>query len=127
VVAKGLIARSSPGSIVNISSQASVMALDSHSLYCATKGALDQLTRVMTLELGPQKIRVNCVNPTVVLTDMSLHWDTSAEGVIMKQRIPLRRFAEVAEIVNPVLFLLSDAASMITGAMLMVDGGYTIS
>jgi len=127
VVAKSLIARGSPGSIVNVSSQAAVIALDSHTIYCASKGALDQLTRTMTLELGPQKIRVNSVNPTVVLTEMSLHWDTNPLGAVMKKRIPLGRFAEVSEIVSPVLFLLSDAASMISGASLMVDGGYTIS
>ena len=56
VVAKGMIDRASPGSIVNVSSQASSRALKDHTVYCSTKGALDQLTRVMALELGPHKV-----------------------------------------------------------------------
>lgn len=56
------------GSIVNVSSQASMVGLKEHASYCTSKGALDQLTRVMALELGPHGIRTNCVNPTVVLT-----------------------------------------------------------
>ena len=70
VAAKNMIARGVGGSIVNVSSQASMVGLANHAAYCASKGALDQLTRVMAVELGPLKIRVNCVNPTVVLTDM---------------------------------------------------------
>jgi len=127
VVAKKMIERGTGGSIVNLSTQASVRAFDAHLIYSASKGALDQVTRTMTLELGPHKIRVNSVNPTVVLTDMGRHWDTKESGQQMKQRIPLRRFAEEADIVGPILFLLTDAARMISGAILMVDGGFTVT
>ena len=70
VVAKGMVERGEGGSIVNISSQASICALRNHSVYCASKGALDMLSAVMGLELGAHGVRVNTVNPTVVMTDM---------------------------------------------------------
>jgi len=127
VVAKSLIARGSPGSIVNLSSRAAVRAIEGRSIYGSSKAALDQLTRVMTLELGPHKIRVNSVNPTVVLTDMGRHWETIPQGAQLKQRIPMQRFLEVSDVVGPVLFLLSDAASMISGNILMADGGLAVT
>jgi L-xylulose reductase len=128
VVAKSLIARGSPGAIVNISSQASVRAFTEHTVYCASKGALDQLTRVMALELGPHKIRVNSVNPTVVMTELGLkHWGNEKNGGPMKARIPLGRFSEISEVVEPVLYLLSDSSSMVHGTFLMVDGGFTVA
>ncbi|KAJ1128720.1 hypothetical protein NDU88_007095 [Pleurodeles waltl] len=96
IVAREMIKRGSHGSIVNISSQASMCALQNHTVYCATKGALDMLTKVMALELGPKKIRVNAVNPTVVMTDMGrLGWSDPQKAAPMKSRIPLGRFAGV--------------------------------
>eukprot|EP00494_Astrolonche_serrata_P012977 UN13089 len=68
--AKNMISRKTSGTIVNVSSQASFRGFTDHAAYCSSKGALDQLSRVMAVELGPHNIRVNCVNPTVVLTDM---------------------------------------------------------
>lgn len=126
VVAQGMIARKSSGSIVNISSQASMRALKDHTTYSASKAALDNLTRTMALELGPHQIRVNSVNPTVVLTDMGkLGWSDEAVAGPMKARIPLGRFAEVSEVVGPVLYLLSESSSMVNGAFFTVDGGMT--
>ncbi|TNN49583.1 L-xylulose reductase [Liparis tanakae] len=94
IVARGMKARGSGGSIVNVSSQASQCALRDHAVYCATKGALDMLTRVMALELGPLQIRVNSVNPTVVMTDMGrLAWSDPHKSNTMLARIPLGRFA----------------------------------
>lgn len=125
LVAKNLTARNKPGSIVNLSSQASKAGLQDHTVYCATKGAVDAFTRAAALELGPRRIRVNCVNPTVILTAMGkLGWSDPAKAEPMLQKIPLRRFGEVHEVVDAVLFLLSDKASMITGTCLDVDGGY---
>lgn len=82
------------GAIVNISSQASVLALKDHLAYCASKAALDAVTRSLALELGPLNIRINSVRPTVVLTDMAIKagW-TQQKGQAIKQRIPLNRFA----------------------------------
>ncbi|XP_041939630.1 L-xylulose reductase isoform X2 [Alosa sapidissima] len=94
IVARGLKARGSGGSIVNISSQASQCALRDHAVYCATKGALDMLTKTMALELGPYQIRVNSVNPTVVMTDMGrIGWSDPEKAEAMTSRIPLGRFA----------------------------------
>ncbi|XP_037666660.1 L-xylulose reductase isoform X1 [Choloepus didactylus] len=125
IVARGLIARGAPGAIVNVSSQASQRALACHSVYCSTKGALDMLTKVMALELGPHKIRVNAVNPTVVRTPMGkANWSDPQKAKAMLDRIPLGRFAEVENVVDSILFLLSDRSSMATGATLPVDGGF---
>ncbi|XP_028826572.1 L-xylulose reductase [Denticeps clupeoides] len=125
IVARGMKARGTGGSIVNVSSQASQCALKDHAVYCATKGALDMLTRVMALELGPYQIRVNSVNPTVVMTDMGrLGWSDPEKARTMTSRIPLGRFAEVEDVVNAILFLLSDKSAMTNGVTLPVDGGF---
>ncbi|KAK6479754.1 L-xylulose reductase-like [Huso huso] len=125
IVARGMKSRGSGGSIVNFSSQASQCALQDHAVYCATKGALDMLTKVMALELGPHKIRVNSVNPTVVMTAMGrIGWSDPMKAGPMMSRIPLGKFAEVEDVVNAILFLLSEKSAMITGATLPVDGGF---
>lgn len=125
IVSHGMIERKQGGSIVNISSQASMVALQGHVSYSASKAGLDGVTRVMALELGKHQIRVNTVNPTVIMTDMGRKaWD-NPKGEPMKKRIPLGRFAEVEDVVHPVLFLLSDKAAMINGVSLPVDGGVT--
>lgn len=127
VIARGMIARGRGGAIVNLSSQASMRALKDHTSYCTSKGALDQLTRMMALELGPHNIRVNAVAPTVTLTSMGeMAWGDPAKSGPMLARIPLGRFARPQHIAEAVAYLLSDAASMIHGAVLPVDGGYLI-
>lgn len=126
IVVNGMKARGVGGSVVNISSQAGLVALKDHAVYCCTKAALDQLTRVMALELGPYQIRVNSVNPTVVLTDMGIKtWGDPEKGKAMKEKIPLGKFCVPDDVANAVIFLLSDEASMITGSILPIDGGYT--
>ncbi|XP_061764673.1 L-xylulose reductase [Nerophis ophidion] len=125
IVAAGMRARRSGGAIVNVSSQASQCALRNHTVYCASKGALDMLTKVMALELGAHQIRVNSVNPTVVMTEMGRSgWSDPEKAKTMTSRIPLGRFAEVDEVVNSILFLLSDKSSMTNGVSLPVDGGF---
>ncbi|XP_044732273.1 L-xylulose reductase-like [Chrysoperla carnea] len=125
IIAADMVARKSGGAIVNISSQAALAALRDHTVYCGTKGALDSIARCMALELGPHNIRVNCVNPTVIMTEMGkLGWSDPAKAQSMISKIPLGRFGEVDEVVNAVLFLLSDKSSMINGVSLPVDGGF---
>lgn len=124
-VARGMIDAKRAGSIVNVSSQAALAALDQHLAYCASKAALDAITRVLCLELGPYGIRVNSVNPTVTLTPMAVEaWSEPTKRAAALERIPLKRFAEPHEVAAPVMFLLSDAASMISGVALPVDGGF---
>ena len=114
------------GKIVNIASQAAVVALANHLAYCTSKYGLLGLTQVLALEWGPRGVQVNAVSPTVVLTEMGRVAWAGEPGELMKQEIPLRRFALPEEVAAATLFLASDAADMITGANLIVDGGYTI-
>lgn len=125
-VARAMIDAKRAGSIVNVSSQASLVGLDDHLSYCASKAAMDAITRVLCVELGAYGIRVNSVNPTVTLTPMAVKaWSEPSKRDPALQAIPLKRFAEPREVAEPILFLLSDAASMISGVALPVDGGYT--
>jgi NAD(P)-dependent dehydrogenase (short-subunit alcohol dehydrogenase family) len=114
------------GAIVNVSSQASLVALKGHISYGSSKAALDNITRVSALELGPHGIRVNGVHPTVVMTEMSaFYWGRPDIGGPFLEKMPLGRWATEAEIAAPIAFLLSDGASMITGVSLPIDGGFT--
>ena len=114
------------GSIVNVSSQASLVALKGHISYGSSKAALDNITRVSALELGPYNIRVNSVNPTVVMTEMSAgYWGRPEIAEPFLNQMPLRRWASEDEIAAPIVFLLGDGASMITGVSLPIDGGFT--
>ncbi|MEF2976324.1 SDR family oxidoreductase [Subtercola sp. YIM 133946] len=114
------------GSIVNVSSQASLVALTGHISYGSSKAALDNITRVSALELGQYGIRVNGVNPTVVMTPMSAwYWGRpDIEGPFL-EAMPLGKWATEADIAAPIAFLLSDDAGMISGVSLPIDGGYT--
>ncbi len=123
----GMIEAGRGGSIVNVSSQAALVALPGHVSYGASKAAVDNITRVSALELGPYGIRVNSVNPTVVMTAMSIrHWDRPETGGELIRKMPLGRYATEDEIAGPIVFLLSNDATMITGVSLAIDGGYTI-
>jgi L-xylulose reductase len=125
-VTPGMIARGVGGSIVNVSSQASLVALSGHISYGSSKAALDNITRVAALELGKHNIRVNGVNPTVVMTEMSAsYWARPDVGPPFLEQMPLGRWATEDEVAAPICFLLSDDASMITGVCIPVDGGYT--
>ena len=122
----GMIAGGRGGSIVNVSSQASLVALSGHISYGSSKAALDNITRVSALELGRYNIRVNSVNPTVVMTEMSAYyWGRPDVGPPFLEQMPLGRWATEDEIAAPISFLLSDDASMITGVSLPIDGGYS--
>ncbi len=109
-----------------MSSQAALVALPGHISYGASKGALETITKVSALELGRYNIRVNAVNPTVVMTPMSAwYWGRPDIGPPFLEKMPLGRWATEDDIAGPIVFLLSDAASMITGVSLPIDGGYT--
>ncbi|KQQ80781.1 SDR family oxidoreductase [Aureimonas sp. Leaf324] len=126
--ARERVAAGRPGAIVNVSSCASFVGIPDHAAYCASKAGLDGLTRVMAKELGPKGIRVNGLHPTVTLTPMAVKaWSDPDKAAAMLQRIPLGRFAEPDDIAEVILFLLSDAAAMVHGLSMPVDGGFMVA
>jgi NAD(P)-dependent dehydrogenase (short-subunit alcohol dehydrogenase family) len=115
------------GKIVNMASQAGVVALDKHIAYGASKAALINVTKVCALEWAKYNIRVNAISPTVVLTPLGERvWD-NPQGDAFKKLVPAGRFAYPQEVAACAVFLSSDAADMINGENLVIDGGYTIA
>ena len=114
------------GKIINVSSQAGVVGLEGHGAYCASKGGLNMLTKVMTVEWAQHNIQINTVCPTVILTPMGEQvWGQPEKGDPMKAKIPGRRFGKPMEVADAILFLASPASGMICGHDLLIDGGYT--
>ncbi|PWC16028.1 GolD/DthD family dehydrogenase [Brenneria corticis] len=124
--AKRMINAGNGGKIVNIASQAASIAIDNHVAYTSAKAGLLGMTKVMAKEFAPYKINVNTLSPTVVLTPMGEKAWRGEKGEAMKKLIPLGRFAYTDEIAAAVLFFASNGSDMITGADLMIDGGFTI-
>lgn len=113
-------------SVINISSQMGHVGAVNRSLYCASKSAVEGMTRAMAVELGPRGIRVNTVCPTFIETPMTQPYFAQPgflESVIAK--IPLGRLGQIEDIMGPVVFLASPASALVTGSALMVDGGWT--
>jgi NAD(P)-dependent dehydrogenase (short-subunit alcohol dehydrogenase family) len=124
--ARRMVERGEGGSIINISSQMGHVGAPRRTVYCATKHAVEGLTKAMAVELAPHKVRVNSVAPTFVETPMTkplLENETLREDTL--SRIPLGRLGRVEDVTGAVLFLASPAAGLITGASLLVDGGWT--
>src|SRR6056297_3384746 len=111
------------GSILNLSSVAGLVGYAGASTYCASKGGITNLTRALALELGPEGIRVNAINPGVIETAMTTE-DAVVAGT-MDEQIPLRRDGQPDDVADAALFLASDESSYVTGHNLVVDGGYT--
>ena len=124
-VGREMIKRKS-GKIVNIASQAGIIALDKHVAYCTSKAGIIGLTKVLALEWAEHSINVNAISPTVVLTELGKKAWAGEVGEAMKKKIPVRRFGYPEEIAAVALFLASDAADMITGENVVIDGGYSI-
>ena len=115
------------GRIINIGSQAGFVALPTESIYCMSKAAIAHLTKCLALEWAPHGINVNAVAPTFIETPGTVKWlKDRAFRAAVKKRIPLGRIGTPAEVAAPVVFLASPAAALITGATLMIDGGWTI-
>ncbi len=114
------------GRIINMASQAAEVALDKHLAYCTSKAGVVGLTKVLASEWGPRGIRVNAISPTVALTELGRRAWAGEVGERMKEKIPARRFVYPEEIAGCALYLASDAAAMINGANLVIDGGYSI-
>src|SRR5580704_5933589 len=126
-VARHLLGRSAPGSIVNIASVAGLVASPMQGIYSMTKAAVISMTKTLALELGPSRVRVNAIAPGFV--------DTRLASAVLKNdellkvvvgRTPLGRYGTPSEIAGGALYLASDAASFLTGHTLVIDGGLTI-
>ena len=118
--------RAGRGRIVNLSSQAGSVGLRRHAAYCASKGGVEQLTRVLALEWAPRGVTVNAVAPTFIRTPGTAErLDDPAFAADVLARIPLGRVGDPMDVAGAVLYLASDAARLVTGAVLTVDGGWT--
>jgi L-xylulose reductase len=125
--ARARIALGGGGAIVNVSSLSSFIGFDDHASYCASKGAMDAMSRVMANELGKSGIRVNCINPIVTMTELAARaWSDKAKSEPVLNRIPIGRFAETIDIAEVIAFLLSDAAAMMNGLSIPLDGGFLV-
>jgi NAD(P)-dependent dehydrogenase (short-subunit alcohol dehydrogenase family) len=114
------------GAIVNISSQMGHVGATNRTVYCMTKHAVEGLTKAMAIELAPHRIRVNSVGPTLVDTPLARRVvNTPEKRAYFESRIPLGSLASIEDIVAAALYLASPAAAMVTGAHLLVDGGWT--
>lgn len=124
-VGRVMLARKS-GRIVNLSSQAGFVALPTESVYCLSKAAIAHLTKCLAVEWGPHGINVNAVAPTFIRTPGTVKWlQDDAFRQDLLARIPLGRVGDPVDVAGAVVFLCSPAAALITGATLMIDGGWT--
>ncbi|BBY18698.1 SDR family NAD(P)-dependent oxidoreductase [Mycolicibacterium litorale] len=126
-LAKAWLASSGRAAVVNVASQAGVVAIEERAAYGTSKAALIHLTKQLALEWASRGIRVNAVAPTFVRTELTESTLSRPEwaGELLS-RIPSGRFGEPDDIAGAVVFLLSDAAALITGHTIVIDGGYTI-
>lgn len=125
-VAQGLVAAGKPGSIIQISSQMGHVGGLDRAVYCATKWAVEGMTKAMAMEWGPHGIRVNTICPTFILTPLTQPtFDNPERRAWIEAKIKLGRVGQVEDIMGAVLYLSSDAASLVTGSSLLVDGGWT--
>lgn len=125
-VGRAMIRQGTGGRIVMLGSQAGAVALPTESVYCMTKAAIAHLAKCLALEWGRHGINVNAVAPTFIRTPGTVKWlenDAFREALLAK--LPLGRVGEPVDVAGAVVFLASPAAAMITGATLLIDGGYT--
>jgi NAD(P)-dependent dehydrogenase (short-subunit alcohol dehydrogenase family) len=121
-----MLAAGSVGSIINMSSQMGHVGAANRTIYCASKWALEGFTKALAVELGPRGIRVNTVGPTFIDTPMTAAFlaDPSARASIVS-KIKLGRLGTPGDVVGAVVFLASDAAALVTGSSVVVDGGWS--
>lgn len=124
--AKALIAAGKTGSLITISSQMAHVGGVDRAVYCASKHAVEGFTKTMAIEFGPHKIRVNTICPTFIRTPLTEPTFNNPDRVRwIEEKIKLGRTGEVEDIMGAVVYLASDASSLVTGSALMVDGGWT--
>lgn len=121
---RAMVDQEEGGNIINMSSVAGLIAVENSSLYCASKGAVTNLTRELALEHGGNGIRVNALNPGIIETAMTVSDGDTAEGIV--EQTPLGRAGQPDEVAGAALFLASEDASYITGHNLVIDGGFSV-
>ena len=125
-VARRLLDAGRPGSIINVSSQMGHVGAARRSVYCASKHAMEGFTKAMAIELAPHNIRVNSLGPTFLETPMTRpFFENEAFRKEVLGKIKLGRLGQLDEITGAIIFLASDASSLMTGAALVLDGGWT--
>jgi NAD(P)-dependent dehydrogenase (short-subunit alcohol dehydrogenase family) len=125
-VARGMIAAGTGGAIVHVSSQMGHVGGARRSVYCASKWAMEGLARAMAIDLAPHDIRVNTLCPTFIETPLTRpFFEDAAFRAQVLQKIKLGRLGQVEDLMGAIVFLCSDAAALMTGSALIVDGGWT--
>ena len=125
-IAKALIKAKKPGSLINISSQMGHVGGVDRAVYAASKHAVEGFTKAMAIEWGRHQIRVNTICPTFIRTPLTQStFDNPKRKKWIEEKIKLGRVGEVQDVMGAVVFLASEASSMITGSALMIDGGWT--
>jgi NAD(P)-dependent dehydrogenase (short-subunit alcohol dehydrogenase family) len=126
LAAKHMIASGKGGSIITISSQMGHVGAANRTLYCAVKHAVEGLTKALAVELAPHRIRAVSIAPTFIRTEMTAEQlDDAQVGPDLLSKIPAGRFGSVEEVADAVVFAASDAAALMTGTSLVIDGGWT--
>jgi len=125
-VTRGMMAAGKGGSIINVSSQMGRVGAANRSLYCASKWAMEGFSRAMAVELGSSNIRVNTLCPTFIETPLTRpFFEDAAFKQSVLSKIKLGRLGMVEDLMGAIVFLASDASSLMTGSSLVVDGGWT--
>ncbi|MEQ8509346.1 MAG: SDR family oxidoreductase [Rhodospirillaceae bacterium] len=126
IVTRRMIAAGTKGSIIHMSSQMGHVGAVNRTVYCASKHAIEGLTKAMAVELAPHGIRVNTVAPTFIETTLTRPFfeDSTFKDSVLKQ-IPLGHIGQIIDVASAVVYLASPAARMVTGSCLKVDGGWT--
>jgi NAD(P)-dependent dehydrogenase (short-subunit alcohol dehydrogenase family) len=125
-VARRLIDKQQPGSLINVSSQMGHVGAARRSVYCASKHAMEGFTKAMAIELAPHNIRVNSLGPTFLDTPLTRpFFENQAFRQEVVSKIKLGRLGTVSDLLGAIIFLASDASSLMTGSALVVDGGWT--
>ena len=125
-VARRLMSANKSGSLINISSQMGLVGGQERAVYSASKHAVEGFTKAMAIEYGPYGIRINTICPTFILTELTRStFEDAKKRKWIEEKIKLGRVGKVEDIMGAVIYLASDASSLVTGSALMVDGGWT--